>query len=311
MGAKSPHCSVHENYVNIVSVGFVFVNQLFTIKLRFQTVLARFLLNGTVLAGLVFVVPLAHGGSIGFSISFTGDNIAITNTGSEPAYQVSQWTLDADSHWQRVQVVSGNVSYLAPGQSLKGRRLTSAAPTGLGRADPLLVLLHDQAGGRIAQLAWRHPPMTQQQPLPTRRQGEQLSVAADAARVQKITTSYALSVPYDGIGRLGQHLSVTDVPPNPLHHDWVSDAPLVIATGTAQGGAWLVHENANAELSLQIVPDGVVRGQEQVSVWLSWVRHYLLQVAAWLAGLGGLVLAVGWLWAVRRPWVVDCRSGPQ
>jgi hypothetical protein len=52
----------------------------------------------------------------------------------------------------------------------------------------------------------------------------------------------------------------------------------------------LVHEKANSELSLQIVPDGVVRGQEQKPAWLAWVQHNLLQIAAWLAGLGALGL---------------------
>jgi hypothetical protein len=253
----------------------------------------------------------AHAGSIGFSINFTGDEVAITNTGSEPAYLVSEWTLDATSQWQRVQVESGNAAYLTPGQSLKGRRLTPAASHGLGRADPLLVLLHDQAGSRIAQLAWRQTPAAHQYPLPIKREGEHISIGADAARTQKLIASYAVVVPYEGIQRLGQPLRATQAPLSPLRHVWTSDAPLVLTTGAGQGGAWLVHENATGELSVQIVPDGAVRGQEQVSAWLIWVRQYLMRVAAWLAGLGTLVLTVGWLGARRRPMGVDCGSGPQ
>jgi len=280
--------------------------------LKFCPRAARFMAVWLVWGLLALLAALpAHAGNIGFSISFTGDEVSITNTGSEPAYLVSEWTLDAAAKWQRIQVVAGNAAYLAPGQSLTGRRLTAAAPTGLGRADPLLVLLHDQAGSRIAQLAWRHTPATTPQPLPVQRHGGQLSVAADAARAQKIIASYGLTVPYEGIHRLGQPLSATDAPPNPLRHGWTSATPLVLATGAAQGGAWLVHENAAGELSVQIVPDGVVRGQEQVPIWLSWVRQYALQVATWLAGLGALMLAGGWAWAARRSGAMDCGSSPQ
>ncbi|MBV5346737.1 hypothetical protein JZU46_00675, partial [bacterium] len=74
---------------------------------------AVFRLIGVLVLALITTLP-AHAGSIGFSISFTGDEVAITNTGSEPAYLVSGWTLDAASHWQRVRVESGNAAYLTP-----------------------------------------------------------------------------------------------------------------------------------------------------------------------------------------------------
>jgi len=237
----------------------------------------------------------AHAGNIGFSISFTGDDIALTSNGSEPAYQVSAWTLDATSHWQRVQVQDGNAAYLPPGRGLKGRRLVAAVSTGLGRADPLLVLLHDQAGSPIAQLAWRQAPATHRQPLPTQRSSARLSVAADAAHAQQIIASYAVVMPYEGIKRLEKPLPATTPPPDPLRHVWAGDAPLLLATGAAQSGAWLVHESAGGALSLQIVPDGVVRGQEQVPAWLVWARQYLLWGAGWLLGLGALTLASAWL----------------
>ncbi|MDD5031140.1 MAG: 6-pyruvoyl-tetrahydropterin synthase-related protein, partial [Rhodoferax sp.] len=269
--------------------------------LKFCTNAARFAAVWVVSGVLAMLVALPAGaGNIGFSIRFTGDEIAITNTGNEPAYQVSEWTLDAAASWQRVQVLDGNAAYLAPGQSLTGRRFSPAAPAGLGRADPLLVLLHDQAGGRIAQLAWRQAPLAQQTPLPTQRQGEQLSVAADTALAQKIIASYGLVVPYEGISQLGKPLLAVAPPPNPLRHVWRVDAPLRLATGAAQGGAWLVHENAAGELHLQIVPDGVVRGQEQMPSWLVWLRKYGLQAAAWLGALGALLVIGRWVWAARH-----------
>ncbi|OIN94166.1 MAG: hypothetical protein AUJ20_01590 [Comamonadaceae bacterium CG1_02_60_18] len=248
------------------------------------------------LLALLAALP-AQAGSIGFSISFSGDDIALTSSGSEPAYQVSAWTLDDALHWQRVPVLSGNAAYLPPGQGIKGRRLGAAAPTGLGRADPLLVLLHDQAGSPIAQLAWRQAPAAHPQPLPSQRSGAQLSVAADAALEQKIMASYAVAVPYEGVQQLAKPRPANAAPPDPLRHVWAAGAPLLLATGTAQGGTWLVHESAGGALSVQIVPDGVARGQEQVPAWLAWARLHLLRVAAWLAGLGALMGVGGWLGA--------------
>lgn len=100
----------------------------------------------------------AQAGTIGFSISFTGDEITITNTGSEAAYALSEWTLDQQAHWQKAHILQGNPAYVAPGKKLIARRQSQAASTGLGKADPLLLVLHDQAGSRITQLAWRQTP---------------------------------------------------------------------------------------------------------------------------------------------------------
>lgn len=253
----------------------------------------------------------AFAGSIGFAINFTGDEVAITNTGSEAAYQLSEWTLDSSSQWRQVQVQEGNPAYLAPGKSLKGRRFSSAATTGFGRADPILVVLHDQAGSRIAQLAWRQPPAVQQQPLPTRRSGGQLSIDAGAARAQKIVATYGVVVPYDGIKRLTQPLVEAGPPPNPQRHAWAAGAPMVMNTGAGQGGAWLVHESATGDLRVQIVPDGLIRGQEQVPGWLVWARQYLMKLSALLAGVGLTVMFAGFIRAARRSRSLDGGLDPQ
>jgi hypothetical protein len=246
------------------------------------------------------LIPFSHAGSIGFSVNFAGEEIAISNTGSDAAYQISEWTLDSSNQWRKAQVIDGNDAYLAPGKTLKSRRLSLPAEIGLGKADPLLLVLYDQAGSRIAQLAWRHAPAIQPQPLPAMRNGAEVVVAADPALDQKVTTSYALVVPYEGIERLAQPLSSASVPPsNPIRHTWASGQPLVIDAGQGQAGVWLVHETAQGELHLQIVPDGFLRGQEQVPTWLMWTRQYLMTVAMVLAALGALTMVVGFAKQMR------------
>lgn len=264
------------------------------------TILAKFLLKGTVLAGLVLVMPLAHAGSIAFSISFTGNDIAIVNSGTQAAYQISEWTLDAANQWRKVQILEGNEAYLAPGKTLKGRRLMPAAPAGLGRIDPLLLLLHDQAGSLSAQLTWRQAPQRQSPPLPTQRSGRQLNIANTTEPT--ITATYGIVVPYDGIGSLAQPLTTAaqSPPANPQPHIWSAGKSMLLDTGAAQAGAWLVHETTSGDLRVQIVPDIVVRGQEQIPGWLVWARQHLMKLATVLAGLGALTMAFGLILAARR-----------
>ncbi len=242
----------------------------------------------------------AHAGNIGFSISFTGDDITITNTGSEPAYQLSEWTLDTTSQWRKTQVLEGNPAYLAPGRALKSRRQTSAAPKGIDQADPMLLLLHDQAGSPITQLAWRRMPAAPVTPLSFERHGTQLRVNA-AAESAAIASTYAIVVPYNGIAQLAQPYTEVTAPPRLLQHAWNSATPLLLETGQGQSGAWLVHETAAGELRLQIVPDAVQRGQEQKPGWLRWAQQHLLPWSAALAGIGLLWLVLGSWLSGKRP----------
>ncbi len=246
---------------------------------------------------LLCISQITHAGSIGFSISFTGDDISISNTGSDAAYQVSGWTLNAQGQWRLVAVRDGNPAYLPPGQSLKGHRSAAAPATPLGRADPLLVLLHDQAGSQIVQLAWRQTPALALQPLSLQRRGPILGIAQPSG-LSDIVASYAVVVPYQGIARLAQPLPPTPVPPAPVRHRGSDPAPWVLDTGAGQGGAWLLHESANGTVSLQIAPDGLVRGQEQVPAWLVWSRQHLMRTATVLAWLGALTLVAGFVWPV-------------
>ncbi|OIQ69412.1 hypothetical protein GALL_489870 [mine drainage metagenome] len=122
--------------------------------------------------------------------------------------------------------------------------------------------------------------------------------------------SYAITVPYEGIAALAHPLPATPPPPpNPLRHAWADGPSMTLDTGAAQAGAWLVHESASGDLQVQIVPDGVVRGAEQVPPWLPWVRLHLLTLAQALAAVGALVLVVGFFWPARGAQVLASAAG--
>lgn len=244
---------------------------------------------------------VAFAGSIGFSVEFKGDQVSIVNKGTEAGYHVSLWTLDQSAKWQSVKTLSGDSAYLAQGKTLVGRRQSAPAASGLGRADPLLVTLFDQAGSRIVQLAWRQPPIAAQYSLPIERHAQQLEIFRGNANAANIVASYGITVPYEGIARLAQGFSDKDAPPDPLRHAWATGSTMTLNTGAGQGGAWLVHETASGELQVQIAPDGLERGREQTPFWLDWVRQNLMSEAAALAAVGAALLAVGLIWRRLGP----------
>lgn len=235
----------------------------------------------------------SHAGTLGFSISFSGDEITITNTGSEAAYRLSQWTLDADIRWRKVRVLDGNADYIAPGKSLKGVRWGGATHSGIGRAAPLLLVMHDQAGSRIAQLAWQRSPEVLPQPLAVQRNKNVVQVSDKEARPQKIINSYGIVLPYEGIQLLTMPLKAVEAPPSPTIHVWSTGSSMSINTGAGQAGVWLVHEHAAGDLRLQIVPDGFARGREQIPAWMLFARLQLMNISVFVAGLGLLVLSLG------------------
>jgi hypothetical protein len=107
-------------------------------------------------------------------------------------------------------------------------------------------------------------------------------------------------VPYAGIEALAQPLQTIATPPKPYRMDWQANTlPWVLNTGDGQSGAWLVHELASGAVSLQIVPDGRVRGSEQLPRWVAWFRANGL-VAALVLGLASGVVILSGLWQTLR-----------
>ncbi len=247
---------------------------------------------------LLCLAPLTHAGSIGFSVSMTGDGIVIVNTGNEAAYQMTEWTLNASGQWQPVQWQEGNPAWVAPGKQLTGRRLSPAADTGLGRADPLLLVFYDAAGSQFSQLAWRKTPALATHPLLVQRQDRRVTI--DKGENPNTVATYAIAVPNEGIARLTRAFTGTSTLQNPIRHDWAQSASLVLETGQGQRGTWLMHESATGNLQLQIVPDGLPGGQEQQPRWLLWVRLHLLTWSGVLALLGMHGVMAGLMWSARR-----------
>ncbi len=252
------------------------------------------------LACLALAPCIALSGSVSFSVDFTANEVVVTNTGSEAAYRLSMWALDGSEKWQRVPVLVGNADYLEPQQQVKGRRQLLVATSGLAVGDPLLVMLFDKAGSRIAQLAWRQTPAAALTALPTQRHGSQLVIAGATASAANIVATYGITVPYAGVASLAQGFAVAEPPPDPLRHLWALGSAMTLDTGAAQAGVWLVHQTATGELQVQTVVDGVVRGFEQVPAWLSWVRRHGARYVQALAGLGAFLLLAGLVLAGRK-----------
>lgn len=248
---------------------------------------------------LLFAAECAFCGTIGFSIGFNGQDLSITNTGTDAAYQLSAWTLDRTDHWQAVLIRQGNPAYLPPGHSVDGRRSAPAPDKGLGQADPLLVLLYDKAGSLISQLAWRQTPPSLAAPLKVDRKGSSLRVLADTAAPGELTSTCAIAVPYQGVQSLTQPFAPMPRPPDPVCHSWNTVSALSIDTGAGQSGAWLIHASSAGRLNLQVVPEGLIRGQAHKPAWLIWTRENLMLIARWwvvaalMAVFAGLILA--WL----------------
>ena len=265
--------------------------------------LAELLVRLTHMAGLaclIFVPSIALSGSISFSVDFTGSEVVLTNTGSEAAYRLSMWTLDRSEKWQRLAVLGGNADFLEPQQQVKGRRQLFNATSGLAVADPLLMMLFDKAGSRIAQLAWRRPPTAALTTLPAQRHGPRIDIAAGKASAANIVATYGITVPYAGVARLAQSFAAAEPPPDPLRHLWTASPAMTLNTGAAQAGVWLVHQTATGELQVQTVVDGVSRGLEQVPAWLVWVRRHWARYVQAFAGLGAFLLLAGLVLARRQ-----------
>jgi hypothetical protein len=176
----------------------------------------------------------------------------------------------------------------------------SGATSGLALGDPLLVMLFDKAGSRIAQLAWRQTPATALTALPTQRHGSQLVIAGATTSAANIVATYGITVPYAGVARLTQSFALAEPPPDPLRHLWALGPTMTLDTGAAQAGVWLVHQTGTGELQGQTVVDGVARGFEQVPTWLTWVRRHWARYVQALAGLGAFLLLTGLVLAGRQ-----------
>lgn len=253
---------------------------------------SRLLFRALVLLGLLALGRDGMAGTIGFNVSFADDEVRITHNGNEAAYRLTWYTLSAAQVWQPIAVTDGQAEYLAPGQSLRGRRVPGGN-TGLGAHDPLLLMFLDQAGSQISQLAWRRPPGRASVVWPVSRKAGLLRLCSPHQAVAGATAGYVIAVPSPGIQALALPFASPRMPPNPVLLVNERGACQSVDTGPGQTGAWLLHTGSSGGLQVQFVPGGEVRGQAHHPGWLVWVRLHLMVVAgaAALVGLGLLLLA--------------------
>ena len=243
-------------------------------------------------------------GTIGFSIQFQGDKVAVQNNGNESAFHVGLFTLNEKNTWQKNISASPESEHLSPQARLETTRASAPdSKSALTSVDPILVLFNDQSGSAMTQLAWRKAPPHAPFTLPYDRQGTQLRIHPPAGNAaSNIVKTYAIVVPYAGIAALAQPLQAIQTPPPPVSSHWAAGAgatDLIIETGTGLSGAWLLHESPSGELSLQVITDGKQRGSEQIPAWLIGVRKFGLWFANWLWVFGLLTMGAS-VWLIKR-----------
>jgi tetratricopeptide (TPR) repeat protein len=249
------------------------------------------LLRSFLLYTLLNLLPNAQAGTIGFTLSFLDNTVSVTNTGSDAAFLVSIWSLDPSGNWKKMDAVTGDAKYLPAAASLVERQTLGHGAGALAANDPILVIFYDQAGSRMVQLAWRTPPNIALVGLGTQRDGGLVTVDQAMPGPDAPTHTYAIAVPYQGISRLANPFSIDEInPPNPVRHAWSDGPSFSLDTGKGQAGVWLIHEAANGSLRLQIVVDGINRGQENLPIWLPWIRVNLGWISIAAAGLFGLLM---------------------
>ena len=258
---------------------------------------------------MLFFCSCVQAGTVGFLVNFAENAFTITSTGSESAYVITGWTLDEKSQWQQAKLMAGNMSFLAPGMQASMRPEVVPSRIGLGRADPLLLIYHDQAGSQIVQLAWRQPAPQTKQFLQVHRNGPLLTVSQPGSNDSAIVATHSLSLPSVGIARLTVPFHKPNPPQNPQRHPWgTGTGTFTLDTGKGQRGAWLIHESSTGELTLQMVQDGLLPGQEQQPAWLIWLGQHWKYAVALLSGIGALLMLTGLINAARQRSTPKCVS---
>ncbi|AGX87799.1 hypothetical protein [Candidatus Symbiobacter mobilis] len=246
-----------------------------------------------------------HAGTISYAVDFLPTGFSVRNTGSQPAYALTAWTLDATGWWKQGRVVEGDPATLSPGAEVRWSRppLPPGIATAIHQADPLLLVFFDAAGSRFAQVAWRVPPGAMASPLPplpVKREGSALVIDVPAQAAGVVATS-AIRLADPGVVRLTRPFAGHTPPPYPARHVWKTGAAMRFDTGQGLRGAWLVHELASGELRVQIVPDARTTGSEQRTRWLEWARSAFGWIAAACAVVGALGMVWGTVTLRRNP----------
>ena len=233
------------------------------------------------------ICNLGFAGTVGFSVDFTNQVISIKNTGTESAYRLTAWSLGgAHEEWVKVNLNASESAYLEPGHRAEGNLVGNVSNSVISKACPVVIAFFDQAGAPFYQLTWRSSPGRIFVPLEFNRQNSVLTVKRDNELRKDLLFTYVISNPYQGIHELTQPISQNIRIPSISKHDWSTGLPITLDTGPVQTGVWLIHEYENKTLELQIIPDGVARGTEQLPVFIVFLRKYFLHISAMFLSFG-------------------------
>ncbi|HCC55409.1 MAG TPA: hypothetical protein DEQ20_10890 [Desulfobulbaceae bacterium] len=230
----------------------------------------------TILGGLLLltIVSPAMAESLSFQLeTFADGHFSIENRGDERAYRPSIWQLASSGDWERLALEGDGPGEIAPLKKVRGLMLTSTTPNRTHPAylRPFLVHVHDQAGAPIAQIAWPLPPRQATDRLETQHIGARLRIYAPSKTQASIRATYVLIVPDQGVAQLAYPLDTFTGLSRVVRHAWGVEPWFEVESGVGLAGAWLLHEEANSAtegLSLQIVPEGLLRGQTHQPFWV-------------------------------------------
>lgn len=249
---------------------------------------------------LLTIFSSASAESLSFQLeTFADGHFSIENRGDECAYRPSIWQLAASGEWERLALEGDGPGEIAPLKKVRGFMLTSitAKRTLPAYLRPLLVHVYDQAGAPIVQIAWPLPPRQATDRLEAQHIGERLRIYAPSKPQTSILATYILLVPDRGVAQLAYPMGKLAGLPRVVRHAWSAEPWFEIESGAGLAGAWLLHEeesSATDGLSLQIVPDGLLRGQSHQPFWImaSTGKAILIFIGA-LAMVGLLLVVLG------------------
>ena len=236
----------------------------------------------------------AHAGNISFSLSSTGEQLTVVNTGDSVAFFPEVLALRADGSWQRLPPLAEQEAptQIAPGQRLDLRWRESVPAVGLEKLRATMVRFFDQAGVGFGQISFFNtPPETSAPSVAGYARGElRLARPNDAA----IAGSWVLWPQEEGIAGIRSAFHGFAAQPPARRIEWRSGGELVrIATGAALPAAILLHETAQG-YRLQRVAAGWAAGRQQRAAWLDASRWFYALALAFAATAAGAVALRRW-----------------
>lgn len=246
------------------------------------------------LSALALFACAAQAGNISFSLSSTGTNLTVVNTGDSVAFFPEVLALRADGSWQRLPPPAGQegTTQIGPGQRLDLVWQEAAQPVGLEKLRPTMVRFFDQAGVGFGQISFFATPAEAGAVVAANYVRGELHISPPKG--EAIAATWVLWPQEEGIaGILGAFHGFAAQPPA-RKIAWGADASVVrMATGDALPSVVLIHESAQG-YRLQRVAGGWAAGRQQRAAWLDANRLFYALALALAATVAGAVFLRRW-----------------